>query len=130
MRIAFLTPGTGNYYCGVCMRDNSLARHLISQGHEVTMLPTYLPHFWTKKERVQEVRFFWEGSMFICSTSFPSFARRPNGWIIGSIANFSPLGGGQEGNDHSASAWRNYLVHLSGKRRTPCQRSEQSDRLV
>ena len=44
MRIAFLTPGTGNYHCGVCMRDNSLARHLIDDGHEVTMLTTYLPH--------------------------------------------------------------------------------------
>ena len=26
------------------MRDNSLARHLIDDGHEVTMLTTYLPH--------------------------------------------------------------------------------------
>ena len=26
------------------MRDNSLARHIIDDGHEVTMLTTYLPH--------------------------------------------------------------------------------------
>ena len=45
MKLAFLTPGTGNYYCGVCMRDNSLARQLMTNGHQVTMLPTYLPHF-------------------------------------------------------------------------------------
>ena len=49
MRIAFLTPGTGNYHCGVCMRDNSLSRHLIDHGHEVTMLPTYLPHLLDEK---------------------------------------------------------------------------------
>ena len=45
MKLTFITPGTGNYYCGVCMRDNSLARSLMDAGHEVTMLPTYLPHF-------------------------------------------------------------------------------------
>ena len=41
------------------MRDNSLARHLISQGHEVTMLPTYLPSsFGRRKCEFQESDFF------------------------------------------------------------------------
>lgn len=43
MKITFLTPGTGSYYCGACMRDNTLARELHRQGHEVTILPMYLP---------------------------------------------------------------------------------------
>lgn len=43
MKIVFLTPGTGSYYCGACMRDNALARELLRSGHEVTMAPMYLP---------------------------------------------------------------------------------------
>lgn len=43
MKIVFLTPGTGSYYCGACLRDNTLARELHQAGHEVTMAPLYLP---------------------------------------------------------------------------------------
>ncbi|MFC7339457.1 glycosyltransferase family 4 protein [Haloferula chungangensis] len=43
MRIAILTPGTGSYYCGACMRDNALAKSLHAAGHEVSLLPMYLP---------------------------------------------------------------------------------------
>ncbi len=43
MRIVLITPGTGSYYCGVCMRDNALAKELIRQGHDAVMLPMYLP---------------------------------------------------------------------------------------
>ena len=43
MKIILLTPGTGSYYCGVCMRDNALAKELIRQGHEAIILPMYLP---------------------------------------------------------------------------------------
>jgi glycosyltransferase involved in cell wall biosynthesis len=43
MKIVLLTPGTGSYHCGVCMRDNALARELHRQGHDALMLPMYLP---------------------------------------------------------------------------------------
>lgn len=43
MKITFLTPGTGSYYCGACMRDNALARELHRAGHDVTIAPMYLP---------------------------------------------------------------------------------------
>jgi glycosyltransferase involved in cell wall biosynthesis len=43
MRLAFLTPGTGSYYCGACMRDNALAKSLHAAGHQVSLLPMYLP---------------------------------------------------------------------------------------
>lgn len=43
MNLAFLTPGTGSYYCGACMRDNALARSLHAAGHQVSLLPMYLP---------------------------------------------------------------------------------------
>lgn len=43
MKIVFLTPGTGSYYCGACLRDNALARELLRLGHDVTIAPMYLP---------------------------------------------------------------------------------------
>ena len=43
MTFAFLTPGTGSYYCGACMRDNALAKSLHAAGHQVSFLPMYLP---------------------------------------------------------------------------------------
>ncbi len=43
MKIVFLTAGTGSYYCGACMRDNTLARELHRAGHDVTIAPMYLP---------------------------------------------------------------------------------------
>ncbi|RFC44540.1 MAG: Glycosyltransferase involved in cell wall bisynthesis [Verrucomicrobia bacterium] len=43
MKLLFLTPGTGSYYCGVCMRDNALAKQLCLMGHDAVLLPLYLP---------------------------------------------------------------------------------------
>ncbi|MCC6235639.1 MAG: glycosyltransferase family 4 protein [Verrucomicrobiales bacterium] len=43
MRIVQLTPGAGGMFCGNCLRDNALVAALRRQGHEVTMLPLYLP---------------------------------------------------------------------------------------
>lgn len=43
MRIVQITPGAGGMYCGNCFRDNMLVRELRKQGHEVLMIPLYLP---------------------------------------------------------------------------------------
>ncbi|TAN36008.1 MAG: glycosyltransferase family 1 protein [Verrucomicrobia bacterium] len=43
MRIIQLTPGTGNFYCGSCLRDSALVRALRARGHDVLMVPLYLP---------------------------------------------------------------------------------------
>jgi glycosyltransferase involved in cell wall biosynthesis len=43
VNFAFLTAGTGSYYCGACMRDNALAKSLLAAGHQVSLLPMYLP---------------------------------------------------------------------------------------
>lgn len=43
MRLASLTPGTGNFFCGNCLRDQTLARGLHALGHDVQVLPLYLP---------------------------------------------------------------------------------------
>lgn len=43
MRILQLTPGTGNFHCGGCLRDSALVHALRARGHEVLMVPLYLP---------------------------------------------------------------------------------------
>ncbi len=45
MRILQLTPGTGNFLCGSCLRDNALARELRALGHDALISPLYLPFF-------------------------------------------------------------------------------------
>ena len=77
MKLAFLTPGTGNYYCGVCMRDNSLARCLINIGHEVTMLPTYLPHFLDEEPASEELPIFFGGINVYLQHKFSFFRHTP-----------------------------------------------------
>ena len=77
MKLAFLTPGTGNYYCGVCMRDNSLARSLINAGHEVTMLPTYLPHFLDEEPAAEELPIFFGGINVYLQHKFSLFRHTP-----------------------------------------------------
>lgn len=43
LKIVILTPGTGGWYCGACMRDNALAKSLHAAGQQVSLLPMYLP---------------------------------------------------------------------------------------
>lgn len=43
MRILHLTPGTGSFYCGSCLRDNALVKALRARGHDAQMAPLYLP---------------------------------------------------------------------------------------
>lgn len=44
MKITHIVPGAGGtFYCSNCMRDTALVRALRRQGHEVTVVPMYLP---------------------------------------------------------------------------------------
>jgi len=43
VRIIHLTPGTGSFYCGTCLRDNALTAELRRRGHEARLVPMYLP---------------------------------------------------------------------------------------
>ena len=44
MKVLFVTPCSGDgYFCGNCYRDNLMAQALHRAGHEVTVMPLYLP---------------------------------------------------------------------------------------
>ena len=63
------------------MRDNSLARHLIDHGHEVTMLPTYLPHLLDEKSAgTENTPIFLGGINVYLQHKFPFFRKSPK-WL-------------------------------------------------
>ncbi len=43
MRVVYLAAGAGGMYCGSCLRDHALARALIAQGRDLTLIPLYTP---------------------------------------------------------------------------------------
>jgi glycosyltransferase involved in cell wall biosynthesis len=61
MKFVFLTPGTGNFHCGNCIRDNSLALALRRNGHEVLMVPLYLPMVTDRASAAEETPIFFGG---------------------------------------------------------------------
>jgi glycosyltransferase involved in cell wall biosynthesis len=43
LKILHLTPGTGSFHCGSCLRDNALVKALRARGHDAMLVPLYLP---------------------------------------------------------------------------------------
>src|SRR6266853_2440294 len=80
MKLVFLTPGTGSYYCGVCMRDNALAREMIRQGHEALLLPMYLPLTLDEKAATDHVPVFYGGINVYLQQKFAFFRNSPR-WL-------------------------------------------------
>lgn len=114
MNLAFLTPGTGNYYCGVCMRDNSLARALMDAGHEVTMLPTYLPHFLDEEPASPDQPIFFGGINVYLQHKFALFRHTPawldrafdSKWLLRKAADRSHMTSGKDLGEITLSTFR------------------------
>jgi len=62
------------------MRDNSLARHLINQGHEVPVLPTYLPHLLDEPSSAKQTPIFFGGLNVYLQHKFRFFRKTPQ-WL-------------------------------------------------
>ncbi len=44
MKVVHILPGSGGtFYCENCMRDVALVKAMRRQGHEVVLVPMYLP---------------------------------------------------------------------------------------
>jgi glycosyltransferase involved in cell wall biosynthesis len=78
MRLLNLTPGTGNFYCGSCLRDAALMRALRRRGHDVTTVPLYLPLVTEDDEPAAPI--FFGGIHAYLEQKFPGIRRLP-AWL-------------------------------------------------
>lgn len=76
MRIVSLTSGAAGMYCGTCLRDNSLARELMRQGHDVLLVPMYTPTL-TDDENVSSDKIFFGGISVYLQQHYPIFRKLP-----------------------------------------------------
>lgn len=63
-------------YCGSCLRDNALARELLRQGHDVTLVPIYTPTR-TDEPNVSEERVLYGGVNVYLQQAIPLFRHTP-----------------------------------------------------
>lgn len=80
MRIVHLTPGTGNFHCGSCHRDNHLMKALRRRGHDVTMVPLYLPLVTDGEAASPDLPVFAGGINLFLRQKFPLFRKAPR-WL-------------------------------------------------
>jgi glycosyltransferase involved in cell wall biosynthesis len=80
MRLLHLTPGTGTFHCGSCLRDNALVKALRARGHDAAIAPLYLPMVTDADEGVagQPVRV--GGIALYLQEKFPLFRFAPQ-WL-------------------------------------------------
>ena len=81
MRIVQITPGSGDsFYCENCLRDAALVKAMRSRGHDVLMVPLYLPLRVDKAEPVSNAPIFFGGINVYLQQKSPLFQKTPR-WI-------------------------------------------------
>ena len=85
MRILHLTPGTGSFFCGSCLRDATLVKALRERGHDALMMPLYLPFVLEGDERGDADQPVHLGGINLyLQQRLPALARLPRwmrGWL-------------------------------------------------
>src|SRR5438105_13410139 len=79
MKIAYITAGAANMFCGSCLHDNTLAAALMRQGHEALLIPTYTP-IRTDEPDVSMKRVFLGGINVYLQQKLALFRHTP--WIL------------------------------------------------
>lgn len=80
MHFVQITPGAGAMYCGNCFRDNALVRELRDLGHEVTMVPLYLPLTLDETDESAATPIFFGGISVYLEQKSSLFQRAPQ-WL-------------------------------------------------
>ena len=85
MNIVQLTPGAGAMYCGNCLRDNALTAGLRRLGHQVTMVPLYLPLTLDEPDQSAGTAIFFGGVSVYLEEKLPWFRGAP-AWVHALLA--------------------------------------------
>src|SRR6185295_6876350 len=80
MTIVQITPGAGGMYCGNCFRDNALVAALRQLGHQVLMVPLYLPMTLDEEDQSRGTPIFFSGINVYLEQKSPLFRHAP-GWL-------------------------------------------------
>jgi len=81
MKIIQISPGSGdNFYCENCLRDAALVKALRKLGHDVLMVPLYLPLQADKVEPVSNAPLFFGGVNVYLQQKLSVFRKTPR-WI-------------------------------------------------
>jgi glycosyltransferase involved in cell wall biosynthesis len=82
VRIVHITAGAGGMYCGICLRDNRLVATLKRMGHDVLMVPLYLPLTLDETDQSAGTPIFFSGiNVYLEQKS--SFFRAMPSWLHG-----------------------------------------------
>jgi len=79
MNLVQITPGAGGMYCGNCFRDNALVAQLRKLGHEVLMIPLYLPMTLEEEDQSNAPIFFSGVNVYLEQKS--AFFRHAPNWL-------------------------------------------------
>jgi glycosyltransferase involved in cell wall biosynthesis len=79
MRLLHLTPGTGSFHCGSCLRDNALIKALRAKGHDALMAPLYLPMITDADDAGEGAPVKVGGISLYLQQKFPLFHKLPEG---------------------------------------------------
>ncbi|MBN1290635.1 MAG: glycosyltransferase family 4 protein [Candidatus Latescibacteria bacterium] len=81
MKIVHIIPGSGgSFYCQNCMRDNDLVKSLMALGHEIHMVPMYLPLSIEKNDQPDDIPIFYGAINMYLKDKLPSYRFAPN-WM-------------------------------------------------
>jgi glycosyltransferase involved in cell wall biosynthesis len=80
LRILQLTPGTGGFFCGTCIRDNALTVALRTQGHDALMVPLYLPPALDEASGAEGAPLFYGGINVYLQQKSGLFRKTPR-WV-------------------------------------------------
>lgn len=80
MNIVQITPGAGRMYCGNCLRDNTLVAACRQLGHQVVMVPLYLPITLDEPSAGGSTPIFFGGLNVYLDHKVPAFRTAP-AWL-------------------------------------------------
>jgi len=80
MNIVQITAGAGGMYCGICFRDNAVVAALRKMGHNVLMVPLYLPLTLDEPDQSAGTPIFFSGINVYLEQKSAFFRAAPN-WL-------------------------------------------------